>query len=316
MITISAPGKIHLLGEHIVVYGRPAILSAINLRVNLTIKSAIKSKLNSSAQLDSNAQILQKTIEDLIKQRFGIKKIPPYEVIIQSQIPTGFGLGSSAAISAAYSAALLSFLQIKWNLDLVNQLAYEGEKIFHGNPSGADNTTVVFGGFIWYRKELEYLKLFSPLPFKPHPNIKQFILIDSGKPIESTKQMVVEVVGRNYHKNKSKVEKIFTDQEALVKKLVLALKVGDQTSLITAIKQGEKNLEILGAVGKKGRNIIQIVEKNGGAAKILGGGGVAKGSGMILAYSQSPTELNTVLRQNGLDTFMIKLAEAGLKKVI
>ncbi len=32
-IKVSAPGKIHLMGEHSVVYGKPALLAAINKRV-------------------------------------------------------------------------------------------------------------------------------------------------------------------------------------------------------------------------------------------------------------------------------------------
>ena len=38
MITVSVPGKIHLMGEHAVVYGKPALLSAINLRLSVTIE--------------------------------------------------------------------------------------------------------------------------------------------------------------------------------------------------------------------------------------------------------------------------------------
>ena len=31
-ISVSAPGKIHLLGEHVVVHGKPAIITTIDKR--------------------------------------------------------------------------------------------------------------------------------------------------------------------------------------------------------------------------------------------------------------------------------------------
>jgi mevalonate kinase len=52
MIKVSAPGKIHLLGEHSVVYGKPAILAAINLKVHVTI-----SKKHSKTVIPANAGI-------------------------------------------------------------------------------------------------------------------------------------------------------------------------------------------------------------------------------------------------------------------
>lgn len=37
-ITVSAPGKIHLLGEHTVVYGHPALLAAVDKRIYISVK--------------------------------------------------------------------------------------------------------------------------------------------------------------------------------------------------------------------------------------------------------------------------------------
>ncbi len=253
MIKFSAPGKIHLLGEHSVVYGKPAILAAINLRITVSITSGA-----------NNLPHYLKPIENMLK----LKHIPSYRVKIDSQIPIGSGLGSSAAISAAYIASLLSFLKIKWDGKLINELAFEAEKIFHGNPSGGDNTTVVYGGLIWFEKG----KLFIPLPSK----IKNFFLIDSGRPLESTKEMI-EIA-------KPKIKSILDDQERLVKELAVALKDGNEEKLIEIIRNGERNLEKIGVVGRKAQKIIREVEKTGGAAKILGGGGFKDGSGMILCY--------------------------------
>lgn len=303
MITISAPGKIHLLGEHSIVYGKPALLAAINLRIYITI-----SRENGEYKLPSNIdeqQIIrvQNTLEDIIKKRFG-KKIPPYQLAIKSQLPIGVGLGSSAAFSACLVAATLSFLKINWDLDLINELAYEAEKVFHGNPSGGDNTTVVFGGLLWFRKEFERVKV--------HKNFKQFILINSGKPVESTKEMV-EKVKLKVQSAKFKVEKIFNDQEQLTKQLAQVLKDGDEDLLIKIIKAGEKNLEKLGVVGKVAQAIIRQIEKLGGAAKISGAGGIKKGSGMLLCYHRNPQVILDFASKNNLEAFKIKIGEEGLR---
>ena len=63
-----------------------------------------------------------------------------------SNIPVGAGLGSSAALCVASSAALLRItdgISAKCNdadLQLVNNWAFCGETLLHGTPSGVDNT--------------------------------------------------------------------------------------------------------------------------------------------------------------------------------
>ena len=66
-IVVSAPGKIHLLGEHAVVYGKPALLVAINKRCTVTLtprkdkQIEIISKNFKKSIILSKKQILQKT---------------------------------------------------------------------------------------------------------------------------------------------------------------------------------------------------------------------------------------------------------------
>ena len=63
-----------------------------------------------------------------------------------SDIPVGAGLGSSAALCVASSAALLRItdeISVKCNdadLQLINSWAFCGETLLHGTPSGVDNT--------------------------------------------------------------------------------------------------------------------------------------------------------------------------------
>ncbi len=182
MIAVSAPGKIHLLGEHTVVYGKPALLTTVNLRITITIKPT---------KARQETEEIQKVIEPIVKKHLKIKSIPSYQLTISSELPIGAGLGSSAAVSSAYIATLLSFLKINWDLNLINELTYQAEKVFHGNPSGGDNSTVVFGGLVWFRKESPDLKIIQQVPFTiPIKLAKNFVLINTGKPEETTKQMV------------------------------------------------------------------------------------------------------------------------------
>lgn len=307
MIKVSAPCKAHLLGEHAVVYGKPALLTTIDLRVTIALSSSRHPVLNTESTL------IKDIIEPIIKKEFAIKKIPPYEVKIESEIPTGSGLGSSAAVSAAYITALLVFLKIKWDLNLINQLAYEAEKVFHGNPSGADNSAIVYGGLIWYRKENPDLKLIHPLPFSiPRKVSKNFILIDTGTPKETTKEMVT-MVKDLYDKKPKLVERFLDDQEKLVRDLLNVLKDENEERLIEIIREGEKNLESIGVCSPQVKKLIRKIEASGGAAKICGAGGKTKATGVVIAYHKDKKVIQKIAEENNLSYFSAELGVEGLR---
>ena len=301
--TVSAPCKVHLLGEHSVVYGKPAILTSVNLRVYVTISKG-----------SSAAHPLKKIIEPIIKKHLKIKTLPPYQITISSEAPIGSGLGSSAAISSSYIAALLTFLKVNWDLNLINKLAYEAEKTFQGNPSGGDNATVVYGGLIWFRKESEDLKIIHPLPFTiPTKLAKNFIFIDTGRLKEITAEMVKKV--KNLYLRKPKVvEKFLGNQERLVKELLPVMKDGDEKEFIRIIRQGERNLETIGVCSKEVTSIIRNIEQSGGAAKICGAGSDSGPTGVLLCYHKNPLVIQNIAKSLNLSYFKTHLGVEGLRK--
>lgn len=307
-VRVSAPGKIHLLGEHAVVYGKPALLAAINLRLTVTLKKSEKTKKH-----DAVVEKLKEVVEAAIKQKYPDCKIPNYEISITSTIPMSSGLGSSAAASAAFCAALLRLIGKKHNLSEINELAYICEKTFNGNPSGGDNASVVYGGFLWYRKESEILKIIQPVSFPINKNIGAFFLLQSGKPAELTKEMVAIVKEKRDH-SKRQIDDIFNHQEQLTKDMLLALKDGDQEALIETIRKGEKNLEAIGVVSKKAKKIIRQIEKMGGAAKISGAGGIKDGAGILLAYHRDSAIIKEIGKKNNLEVFKATLGGEGLRR--
>lgn len=306
-VVFSAPGKVHLLGEHSVVYGKPALLATVGLRVTVTIKP-----ITYNDTIVHMYVKVKNALELIIKKHLKIETIPPYQLIIDSQIPLGCGLGSSAAISAAYIAALLTFLKAKWDLNLINQLTFEAEKVFHGNPSGADNSTIVFGGLIWFRKETENLNLIQPLNII-FSRSRNFVLINTGKPKESTKEMV-GMVNSKIKNQKSKFKRLFDDQEQLTKKLSQILQKADEKELIRIIKAGERNLESIGVVSKQAISIIRKIEESGGAAKICGGGGITGPTGVLLCYHSKPKIIQQIAKSLNLDYFNTALGMEGLRR--
>jgi len=267
MITVSVPGKVILMGEHAVVYGKPAILAAINRRLTVVVTDG---KSNATGHVADIIAIVQK--------HFHTQK--EFHITINSDIPQGYHLGSSAAVAVGVVAATSYYLKKIWNPTVFNQLAYEAEKLKHGNPSGGDNTTVTMGGLIWYRKELEFLKSIWQLPFKT--TLKHFYLIDTGRPKENTGEMVAFV------KIQKNLQKFLDANEIQTKQIAVAIKENDEKTLIDAMQKGERTLEEIGVVSKKVIPIIRKIEASGGAAKILGGGGRAAGVGYLLCYLKNP----------------------------
>jgi len=222
---------------------------------------------------------------------------------INSEIPVRCGLGSSAALSVTQAALLLYLKTKKINKELINEISFNLEKIHHGKPSGIDNTVAVYGGIILFKK----FKLFKGLKVKKMP---EFLLINSGKPSETTKEMVKNVESRimNYE-----TRKILKSIGKLSNRFVKALNLEDLNSLGLLITENERLLEQLGVVGIKAQKLIQDIEKIGGSAKICGAGGLKTGSGIILVYHKYLQDVKKYCQKNKLSFFMAKLEKQGVK---
>jgi mevalonate kinase len=311
-ITVSAPGKIHLMGEHAVVYGFPALLATINRRVYVTgTLIPGKEKKDVLTVLPKEAYPLIKRAYAIVTESYKISNKTPISISVSSSIPIGRGLGSSAALSVAGAATIARLLTGVWNPTRTNELAFSVEKMLHGNPSGGDNTVITFGGLVWYRKEFEFLRSIWSLPMAQY-KIPQFYLIDSGKSKESTKIMV-EYVQKCVTSSPRRLLSLFSDQEIQTKRLLLALRSGNLEELKKAIQTGEKNLESLSVVGSRAKRIIRVVENLGGCAKVTGAGGQREGSGMLLAYHDNPEIFKEIKRKCSVDVTPVLVGQEGVR---
>lgn len=311
MITVSVPGKVHLMGEHAVVYGRPALIAAINMRMRVSIEPNTQSSDSISILSTEPTEHARFAVTWLL-EKLHIHDPENITITIDSDIPAGYHLGSSAAMAVALSGAVLYFFKKIWNPIKSNELAYEIEKKQHGNPSGGDNTTVTTGGFVWYRKELEFLRSIWQLPFKPHASLHHFFLINTGRPHETTGEMVA-LVRSKVDSQKSKMEQLFSQNEIQVKRATTALKEGNEKELIDAIKAGEQTLEGMGVVSLQVQPLMRKIEALGGAVKILGGGGKKDGVGFLLCYHHEPKTIEEIAREYSYTIQHITLGEEGIR---
>ncbi len=76
-----------------------------------------------------------------------------FKITLGGDLIAASGVGASAASCAAIARAFSEELDLGYSDEQVNEVAYEGEKGYHGTPSGIDNTAATFGGLIWYKRE-------------------------------------------------------------------------------------------------------------------------------------------------------------------
>ena len=141
MATCSAPGKIYLFGEHAVVYGMRAIASAINLRTTATVaesdQTTITSPLGSTGIDYAVHPYISRCIEHL--------SIPTVSIRIDSEIPVGSGLGSSAAAVIATLGALNAEFDLGMTRTALAEAGHAIERAVQGAASWNRNDTSMDG---------------------------------------------------------------------------------------------------------------------------------------------------------------------------
>lgn len=203
------------------------------------------------------------------------------ELRVQSAIPVGAGLGSSAAAAIGVVAAVRSLAGetrpdpgqgsgvAEDELAAIEAAALEVERRQHGFPSGIDSGTVLRGGVLLVRREGDGLR-FEDLP-RPEWLRAAVRILDSGTPGQTT-GAVVTAVRRRYEEEPERTTAVFDRIEAAVESFRAALGDGGPRDAAAAIADGHRALVELGVVPPAVARRIASVEAAGGAAKISGAG--------------------------------------------
>ena len=311
ILKASAPGKVILFGEHFVVFGKKAILASIDKRVTVTSEKneentiSVKSNLG---QLTESNTVLIEEINSPLKPFFYIAKsmIDQFKfkgginIVINSEIPSGIGLGSSSACCVA-GAASISNLFTKLSREEIIDLAVKAEQTIFKNTSGADCTVCTHGGIIEYEKNTGFKKINSKNNFI-------LIIINSGQ-THSTNLTVSKV--KNFkEKNEEQFLTLCEKEELLIENIKQALEKNDLTAIGKSMIENQKYLEEIGVSNDKLREMLVSVENSSYGAKITGAGE----GGCIIALADDSNLEKTMnyLRSKNYECFSVKIDSKGL----
>lgn len=315
----GAFGKIILLGEHSVVYGGPALCAALTkgVLVESTVGTGCLAMPEWNFSTPSYAQLLQdpsaRSQHTLTQVYFATaqavfsaldvppgKRFMPRSFTARFQIPTGSGLGSSAALSVALVRALFHTFDTRPTPQQIDSCALVAETVFHGNPSGLDHTVARAGGCGLFSRS----EGFSPLKDVPAVRI---CVADSGLPRDT--KGCVAAVRDMYVAQPRETLSVFTRIGRLVERAAEALLDSNWGELGHCMTENQLCLQTLGVSNRLTEVICEKARLAGAAGAKLTGGGRG-GCIIALPATQNKASVQDVLavwREMGLKTFVIRV---------
>lgn len=306
MVVSSAPGKVYLFGEHAVVYGEPAVPCAIERRASVTVERREDDRLRVHASdlslngftveysgetdetpdIDVASSLVEAAmgyVDAAVAQARDAADAPNagFDITIESEIPLGAGLGSSAAVTVAGIDAATRELGSPLSVEEVADRAYQAElEVQEGQASRADTYCSAVGGAVRVEGD-------DCMPLDA-PNLPFVIGFDGGA--GDTGKLVAGV--RELKERYSFAANTVASIGEIVRQGETALQDGDLEELGQLMNFNHGLLEALGVSSRSLDNMVWAA-RNAGAhgAKLTGAGG----GGCIVALDET-AETETALR--------------------
>jgi mevalonate kinase len=330
-----APGKLILSGEHAAVYGKPALAMAIDRSAEAVITP--KKEAGVAFALENYNQTERFTIRAMrefnrrvaqnyhlfLEGELGIREVllkpvelfqfafitlldglhlkldQGMEIRVNSNIPVGCGLGSSAATVLSELRAIGHYFRVDFRPDWHYKYSLEAENMQHGHASGVDSYVSLHGGCVRFQNG-EGTKI--PLPRSP------IFIVQTGTPQTTTGECVSrvkETIGQCG---------IWDEFEAITNQMEQAIRGSDHELLLAVIRENHRLLNQIGVVPQPVQQFIHDIEEQGGAAKICGAGAVeGDGAGIVMVMADTPPR--ELCRKYGYELSAVRGEPLGVRIV-
>ncbi|MFN8624934.1 MAG: mevalonate kinase [Candidatus Binatia bacterium] len=275
----AAPGKVILLGEHAVVYGRAALAASIDRYVE--VEAARTGGAGSPVPRDGSTSAPRWAVPpEALCRAAELTGVDPREITASARatMPSGAGLGSSAGLSVALIRALAALAGQSLSDATLCGRAFEIEKIFHGFPSGIDNTVATYGGLLAFKHGTAPRPVVLPRPLP--------LVIAVGRAPRET-QKVVRGLRQRWEANPERYEPLFDAIDGLVREAETAIGTADLRKLGCAMRANHDLLQHMGISTEELDRMVALADAGGAlGAKLTGGGG----GGAVIALCDGDRE--------------------------
>ena len=279
-ITVSAPGKLMLLGEHAVVYNRPCLVTAVDQRMRATVEvldspdflleapdvqiGKYKKSMSDLGKGDipKGAKFVEIVVKNFVEKyqlQTGLK------ITTKSEFSSQFGFGSSSASTVCVVKALSELSGKKLSEKQIFSLAYKTVLDIQGKGSGFDVAAATYGGTLSF---VNGGKVIEPLHLKSLP-----LLVGYSGVKADTVTLMNRVNEKAVH-YPAVIEDIYTNIAQVVVLAKKAIVQHDWQIVGELMDINQGYLESLGVSTKKLSAMIYAARDAGAyGAKLSGAGG-------------------------------------------
>lgn len=237
----KAPGSLMLLGEYAVLQGKTAIVAAIDKFISVSITPRHDDTIHIHSSLGAlvidRHDLNPQAPFEFILMALASKNLPSgCEIVIESELPTAIGLGSSAAVTVALLAALNAWLQIPTTKMDLWQEAMSVIRAVQGQGSGADCAASIYGGVTAFR-----CQPFSVTPLKQIPPI---VAVYSGKKLTTAR--AINIVNKRRKQQPDFYQNVDYRMDELATKAIEIINEKNWHELGTLFNLGQELMVTLG----------------------------------------------------------------------
>jgi mevalonate kinase len=303
-------GKVILFNEHFVVYGIPSIVSAIAQTTTAKVEPFEGRGIHLEDLRPATPGYKEEKID---QQRESVGRILkaagvntsriPIKIILKGDLVAASGIGASAASCVAIARALSDEFGLHISDERINEIAFEGERAYHGTPSGVDNTAATYGGLIWFVRNkpnvIERIEVREPI---------EIVMGNTGKVADTV--AVVDGVRERKEKHPEKYDKIFRDAEELAHSARRALENFDLKKVGKLMDDNQKLLQTIEVSCKELDFLVELARDQGAFGAKLTGGGCG---GSMVALTPGKDLQEKVAKAIGREGFEALRTKVGVK---
>ena len=342
-VRASVPAKVILFGEHFVVYGKRALATAINRRLNVVVSDRAEDGYHVKIEniptfgleldlgtgtrnaypykdYDSATKAVAYVKESIgyLEERYGVSS-GGVELEINSEIPLSAGLGSSAATCVATIAALKEYFGLSRDLEAIRKDAHHVELTVQGAASPIDTAISTYGGYVMIeRNEVKRLPLAGfNLIVGSIGSIPLTMGAQKASEIGLKTKKIVEEVKKRKENYNTVFGYIFNAADAITAQAIEAIEANDLVDFGALMYINHGLLDAIGVVPVRLSELVKVSQALGAlGAKVTGAGGLNElgsvGSVLVLP-NESGARIKTALDIAGALVMDVKTGERGLQ---